>query len=121
MKKNYPNIRKKAEFEEFIKILEGNIVDHWINIADAIGVDKDTITEWKKHPRAKEAIQNGVKRALEGMEKAGDKDWRMWESKLKMLGVSPLEKKDITSGGEKIEWQKISYKDIENDSKNDSL
>jgi hypothetical protein len=30
------------------------------------------------------------------MEQAGEKDWRMWESKLKMLGVNPSTKAEVT-------------------------
>lgn len=93
---------KQEEFAEFIKLIEGDAVEHWINIANALGVNKDTINRWKKLPEAKEAIEKGIRRSLEGMEKAGDKDWRMWESKLKMLGSSPVDKLDITSGGEKL-------------------
>lgn len=102
MTKIPPHIRKKAEFEAFIKILKGNTVAHWVQIAQALGVDKDTITEWRKLPEAQEAIKEGIRNNLEGMERAGSKDWRMYESKAKMLGISPVEKQDITSGGEKV-------------------
>lgn len=83
-----PNIRKKEEFEAFIGILEGNSIAHWKDIAEAIGIDKDTITEWKKHPRAREARIKGIQYALTQMELAGKNDWRMWETKLKMLGIN---------------------------------
>lgn len=93
---------KDVEFEKFIETIEGDTVEHWVNIASALGVANDTITRWKKHPKAKEAIQRGINRALEGMEKAGGNDWRMYEAKLKMLGVDSTQKVDITSGGEKL-------------------
>lgn len=93
---------KQEEFAEFIKLLEGDTVEHWMNIADALGVSKDTITSWKRMPEARAAIQRGIRRSLKGMEQAGGKDWRMWESKLKMLGTGPVNKLDITSGGEKL-------------------
>lgn len=93
---------KDDEFEKFIETIEGDTVEHWVNIASALGVTPDTITRWKKHPKAKEAIRRGINRALEGMEKAGGNDWRMYEAKLKMLGVDSTQKVDITSGGEKL-------------------
>ena len=117
-----PIIRKDEEFEEFIKILEGDkdsteggipVVAHWVEIAEALGVDKDTITRWKKHPRAVEARKKGIREALYKMQYAGSKDWKMWESKLKMLGISPVDKSDITSDGEKIEGV-IIYKPEKN-------
>ena len=96
---NSPNIRKKEAFSAFIKILQDGTVAHWVNVAVALGVNKDTITAWKGLPEAQEAIKKGIEKALNGMEKAGGKDWRMWESKLKMLGAIPTEKQmlDITS------------------------
>src|SRR3990167_4888571 len=83
-----PNIRKKEEFEAFIGALEGSSVAHWKDIAEAVGVDKDTITEWKKHPRARETRIKGIQYAFTQMEHAGKNDWRMWETKLKMLGIN---------------------------------
>jgi hypothetical protein len=102
MKKITENPYKKAEFEAFLETLRGNTTAHWIQIAEVLGVDKDTITQWKRHPKAQEALREGVARAMEGMEKAGKKDWRMWESKVKMLGISPVDKQDITTDGKKI-------------------
>lgn len=93
---------KDEEFEKFIETIEGDTVEHWVNIASALGVARDTIVRWKKHPKAKEAIQKGIDRAMRGMEMAGSKDWRMYEAKLKMLGADSVQKIDITSGGEKL-------------------
>jgi len=96
------NPYKREEFEAFIELIKGPAVAHWVQIAQALGIDKSTIMEWKKHPLAQKAIKDGVEIALERMEKSGVRDWKMWESKLKMLGVSPIEKSDITSGGKPI-------------------
>lgn len=89
------NPYKDIEFEEFIKLIKGNTVAHWVDVAKALGISKDTITEWKLSPRAQQAIREGIAEALDGMKKAGSKDWRMWESKLKMLGVSPVDKLEV--------------------------
>jgi len=101
-KNNPTNPSKKAEFEAFIELIKGNTVAYWVQIAQVLGVDRTTVAEWKKHPLAKKAIKDGIERAMEQMEKSGQKDWKMWESKLKMLGVAPIEKQDITSDGGKI-------------------
>ena len=103
-----PNIRKKEEFEAFIGTLEEGSISHWSDIAEAIGVDKDTITEWKKDPRARAAHIKGIQHALKQMELAGKNDWRMWETKLKMLGL----RKDFIKEGftdTKLEPIPITY------------
>ena len=82
-------VYKEQEFKAFIKTLKWGSAAHWLDIAEALNVDKNTITAWKELPEAKEAIQEGIYRALAAMEQAGAKDWRMWEAKLKMLGVNP--------------------------------
>lgn len=106
-KRDLPN--KKEEFEKFLELIGRHSVGHWVQIAKALNVNVDTITEWKKHPLAQKLIRDELDRVLEGMEKAGTKDWKMWESKAKMLGISPIEKADITSNGEKVEFGLVSY------------
>lgn len=93
---------KSEKFAAFLDLLRGEAVYHWVQIANSLGVNQDTITSWKNHPSAQKAIRDGIEKALEGMTIAGKDEWRMWESKLKMLGISPIEKSDITSGGEVI-------------------
>ena len=95
-------IYKKEQFQVFLDLLRGESAYHWNQIANAIGVDPDTITAWKKHPSAQKAIRDGIERALEGMTKAGKDDWRMWESKLKILGLSQVERIDHTTKGKEL-------------------
>lgn len=88
---NVPNVPQnpynEAEFEEFIKNIGNANIATWSIFAEALGVNRRTITRWKKHPLAREAIAKAVSSAIYNMEKAGAKDWRMWREKLKMLGV----------------------------------
>lgn len=81
--------KKKQEFEAFIKSIKAGQLGYWAEIAKAVGVSKQTIVQWKKLPEAQEAIKQGIDHAMAQMEQAGRRDWRMWESKLKMLGVNP--------------------------------
>ena len=83
---------KQKEFKAFIKAIDEGQVGHWIEIANALGVDKNTILAWKMIPEAQEAIQRGIDHALQCMQQAGARDWKMWEAKLKMLGVNPATK-----------------------------
>lgn len=86
----------QKEFRAFIKSISEGQVSHWVDIANALGIHKNTITAWKQLPEAQEAIQKGIDHAMQCMEQAGARDWRMWEAKLKMLGVNPATKIEAT-------------------------
>jgi hypothetical protein len=87
-------IYKKEEFKAFLKLIREGQAYTWVAVAEALGVDQDTITAWKNTDEGRKAIADGIQNALKEMEDAGKKDWRMWESKLKMLGVNPSVKVD---------------------------
>jgi len=108
-------IYKKEQFQVFLDLLRGEAAYHWAQIANTLGVNPDTITAWKKHPSAQKAIRDGIEKALEGMTKSGKDDWRMWESKLKILGLSPVEKVDHTSKGQKLNIGLVSYEKTNNE------
>lgn len=95
-------IYKEKQYKAFIKTLKWGSVAHWVDIARALNIDEDTITAWKKLPEAQDAIQQGIDQALAAMQQAGAKDWKMWEAKLKMLGVNPPAKHEI-QGSDPIE------------------
>jgi len=107
------NPYKTAEFEAFIDIIKGSTVAYWVQIATALGINKDTITIWKRHPRARKATLEGIEHALEEMKRAGNKDWRMWESRLKMLGVAPVERSDMTSGDEPLDFGNLTNEQLD--------
>lgn len=85
------SVRKTAEFEAFLELIKAGKAEHWSAIAEALGVREATISEWKQHPLAKQAIAEGIQRCLDQMEVAGKNDWRMWREKLKILGVKDKE------------------------------
>lgn len=74
-------------FDEFIKVIGEAQIDNWSSIAEALGVDRKTIYNWRQHPLAQKAITTGISKAIDKMEKSGEADWRMWREKLKILGV----------------------------------
>lgn len=90
-------VRKKAEFEAFLKAIKKGRIENWSVIAEAIGVREATISEWKQHPLAQKAITEGVERCIAEMERAGKDDWKMWRDKLKMLGVKDKEQQSATT------------------------
>lgn len=85
-------IYKENEFDKFLKELEEGSQPFWANIAEAIGVDQETIARWKELPEAQIAMKRGIQNTLREMEGAGRKDWRMWEQRLKMFGINPPQK-----------------------------
>lgn len=83
---------KDKEFEAFISAIDSGQAGHWVEIARALNISEDTVVKWKKEPEAQVAIQKSIDNALRTMQEVGFKDWRMWETKLKMLGVNPATK-----------------------------
>lgn len=81
-------IEKVEEFETFLDFIKKGKIEHWQNIAEAIGIHRNTIARWREHPKAREAIIEGIRHSLEEMERVGNRDWKMWREKLKMLGIT---------------------------------
>lgn len=96
------SVYKDIEYAEFIKTIKEGQVAHWKQIAEALNVDQDTITRWKNTKEAQDAINDGIAHALACMTQAGARDWRMWETKLKMFGINPATNLDVKSGGQPI-------------------
>jgi hypothetical protein len=88
--------KDRDKFREFIRTIKEEQVGHWVEVARAVGVSEATISNWRRLPESQEPIKLGIINTLEKMEKAGNKDWRMYESKLKMLGLVPTQKASIT-------------------------
>jgi len=85
---NIHSIRKEAEYKTFIDMVgKGTIPDTWELTAEALGVHRKTIENWKKLPEFKEAKQKGIDYCLREMRRSGKDDWRQWEASLKLLGV----------------------------------
>lgn len=95
---------KEEEFESFLALIEEGNIKSWTVLADALGVSRETINQWKNHSLAKQAYIKGLAHALEKMEESGKRDWRMWREKAKILGV-----KDEQVLGAPVGATKISY------------
>lgn len=87
---------KEVEFKQFLKMIGDEDIPSWSIMAQALDVDRDTITAWKRTPEARRAQAKAIKESLKQMKTVGEKDWRMWEARLKMLGVNPADKLDVT-------------------------
>lgn len=83
---NIHNLHKHEQFEEFLRLIkEEKIPGEWEILAEAIGVTRQTINNWKKLPEFQEALSEGIKNAIASMEHSGRYDWRMWREKLALL------------------------------------
>lgn len=80
------NVTKAPEFQAFLDMVESDKVpETWELVATAIGVHQNTITNWRKTPEFQKALAKGIHNAMERMERAGGRDWRMWREKIALL------------------------------------
>lgn len=102
-KKIIQNPYKISEYDAFISLVESGVpIESWSNIAEDLGVSKDTITDWKRTERYKIARAAILSNAIANMTDVGKTDWRMWDRYTKLLGIDAVERRDITSGGKVI-------------------
>lgn len=87
IQQNQQKIYKLETFEQFLKLIKEGPIEHWTEVAKALGVDRETVAKWRNHPKAKEAIAEGIAKTIKKMEESGKGDWRMWLEKLKMFGI----------------------------------
>ncbi len=95
-------IYKEDEFEHFIDLLGDENIENWTIMAQALKVNPDTITAWRQHPRAKEAISRAIDKSVKAMERVGARDRKMHREKLKMLGIADRQEVDVKASGEVI-------------------
>jgi hypothetical protein len=95
--------RYRWEYSNFLEYVQKGKVDHAVLYAKSLGIDRRTLVHWLSQPELREAMQKAVDDLVDGMKKAGTKDWRMWREYLKMLGIDDETKIDITTNGEKIQ------------------
>lgn len=78
---------KEMEFEEFLTSIGEGKIKNWTVLAEALGVDRDTLLKWRQHPKAQAALNNAINESMNQMELVGKDDWRMWRERSKILGV----------------------------------
>jgi len=85
------------EFEAFLKNIGNAKLKNWSIYARALGVSRQTIERWKKHPLAQMAITEAISENLQEMERVGATDWKMHREKLKMFGLEEVTEVKISS------------------------
>jgi len=86
---NIRNIHKTIEYKQFIELVSSDkqLPEHWELLANALGLHRQTLNQWRKLPEFERARIKGINRRLKAMEESGKDDWRQWEASLRLLGV----------------------------------
>lgn len=110
--------RYKWEYNNFLEYVKKGKVERAVIYAKALQIDRRTLVHWLSQPELRMAMQASIDQIIDGMQRSGKDDWRMYRELLKILGVDEEMKLDVTSGGEKLNVALVEF--IGDDSKNDS-
>lgn len=94
--------RYKWEYKNFLEFVQKRKVQRAVIYAQALGIDRRTFVHWLSQPELREAMVTAIDELVEGMQKAGAKDWRMYRELLDIMGVKEIKGLDLTTGGDKL-------------------
>ena len=97
-----PITRYKWEYGQFLEFVKKRKVSRAVIYAQMLGIDRKTFVHWLSQPELREAMAESIDELVEGMQKAGSNDWRMYRELLDIMGIQVIKNVDITSGGETI-------------------
>lgn len=106
-----PIVRYKWEYSKFLDYVKGHKVQRAMIYAKMLGIDRRTMANWCNQPELREALAEAIDELIEGMQRAGKDDWRMYREMLKMAGLDDGEKLDLTSDGEKLNIVTVEFVD----------
>lgn len=95
--------RYKWEYGNFLDYVKKGKIDRAVIYAKALQIDRRTLVHWLSQPELREAMQHSIDSLIDGMQRAGKNDWRMYRELLKIMGVDDVQNIDIKSDGEKIQ------------------
>lgn len=98
-----PVVRYKWEYGQFLDFVKKGKVGRAVIYAKALKIDRKTLVHWLSQPELREAMIASIDELVEGMQRAGKNDWRMYRELLKMIGVDDEQIIDIKSDGEAIQ------------------
>lgn len=94
--------RYKWEYNNFLEFVKKRKVGRAIIYAKALQIDRRTLVHWLSQPELREAIVEAIDELVDGMQRAGSKDWRMYRELMEIMGIDKEQKMDITSNGETL-------------------
>lgn len=97
-----PITRYKWEYGQFLEFVKKRKVSRAVIYAQMLGIDRKTFVHWLSQPELREAMAESIDELVEGMQKAGSNDWRMYRELLDIMGIQVIKNVDITSGGEPV-------------------
>lgn len=92
----------KWEYANFLEFVKKRKVSRAIIYAKALQIDRRTLVHWLSQPELREAMVEAIDELVDGMQRAGSKDWRMYRELMEIMGIDKEQKLDITSGGESL-------------------
>lgn len=102
MKEVKPIVRYKWEYNNFLEYVQKRKIARAMLYAKTLGIDRATLTNWANQPELRGAIAVAVDEVVDGMQRAGKDDWRMYKELYSMLGLDDVKNVDVTTGGEKV-------------------
>ncbi len=60
------------------------------------------MAHWANQPELREELAKALDELVDGMKKAGQSDWRMWNELITKIGLDDVKNVDLTSGGEPV-------------------
>jgi hypothetical protein len=94
--------RYKWEYGNFLEFVKKRKVGRAIIYAKALQIDRKTLVHWLSQPELREAMVDSIDELVEGMQRAGSKDWRMYRELMEIMGIDKEQKLDLTSNGQTI-------------------
>lgn len=98
-----PITRYKWEYSQFLDYVKKRKPERAVIYAKALGIDRKTLVHWLSQPELRDAMTNAIDELVDGMQRAGSKDWRMYRELMEIMGIDKEQKIDVTSDGEKLE------------------
>lgn len=95
--------RYKWEYRNFLEFVQKRKVSRAVIYAKTLGIDRRTMVHWLSQPELRDAMAEAIDELVDGMQRAGSKDWRMYRELMEIMGVDKEQKIDITTDGQKLQ------------------
>ena len=101
-KENKPITRYKWEYNNFLEFVKKRKVSRAVIYAKALQIDRRTLVHWLSQDELREALVESIDELVDGMQRAGSKDWRMYRELMEIMGIDKEQKIDLTTDGQPI-------------------
>jgi len=94
--------RYKWEYKNFLDFIKKKKVSRAMLYAKSLGIDRRTLVHWFSQPELRDAMTVALDEVVDGMQRAGKDDWRMYKELYSMLGLDDIKNIDLTTDGQPI-------------------